>query len=155
PADTNEWNQYSGRVDHRYSDSDNLFSRVNYDNLNDLIAYDPFNPTSLPGFGRKNPVTAVNIGTVETHVFSATLINELRAGYNYLLKNKAQQNQGFDATQQVLGISGTATDPRYTGYPRIDITGFGTIGEPTNEPQDRRNHTFQIYDGISRIRGNH
>jgi hypothetical protein len=155
PFDTNVWNQTSGRADHRFSDKDNLFGRFNYDNLNDLIAYDPFNPTNLPGFGRKNPVTAINTGIVETHVFSSTLINELRTGYNYLRENKAQQNQGFDATQQVLGISGTAADPRYTGYPRIDITGFGTIGEPTNEPQDRRNHTFQVYDGISWIQGNH
>jgi len=155
PFDTNKWNQYIGRVDHRYSDNDSLFGRFNYDNLDDLIAYDPFNPTNLPGFGRKNPVTAINTGIVETHVFSAALINEFRVGYNYLRENKAQQNQGFDATQQVLGISGTATDPRYTGYPRIDVTGFGTIGEPTNEPQDRRNHTFQIYDGMSWIHGNH
>src|SRR5690242_21079698 len=45
-------------------------------------------------FRSKNPVTAVNTGIVETHVFSPTLINELRTGYNYLRENKAQQNQG-------------------------------------------------------------
>lgn len=155
PFDTNNWNLWSVRVDHKLSDKNSFFGRINSDNLKDLIAFDPFNPTNLPGYGRINPVTAENIGIVDTHVFGPTLINELRIGYGYLRENKAQQNQGKDATEQILGIKGTSRDPKHFGYPRIDITGFGTIGEPTNEPQDRRVHTYHYYDSVVAIHGNH
>lgn len=154
PFDTNNWNLWSVRVDHRFSDKNSMFARVNSDNLKDLIAFDPFNPTNLPGFGRNNPVTAENIGIVDTHVFTPTLINEFRIGYNYLRENKSQENIGNDATEQQLGIRGTSRNPNHFGYPRIDVTGFGTIGEPTNEPQDRRVHTFHYYDGLTWIKGN-
>ncbi|MBI4471940.1 MAG: hypothetical protein HY646_04680, partial [Acidobacteria bacterium] len=155
PNDTNNWNLWSVRIDHRLSDKNSFFGRINSDNLKDLIAFDPFNPSNLPGFGRNNPVTAENIGIIDTHVFSATLINEFRAGYNYLRENKSQQNQLNDATEKILGIRGTSRDPNHFGYPRIDITGFGTIGEPTNEPQDRRVHTYHYYDALTWIKGNH
>src|SRR6185436_11308093 len=120
PFDRNNWNLWSARVDHKLSEKNSFFARVNSDNLNDLIAFDPFNPTNLPGYGRFNPVTAENIGIVDTHVFSPTLINELRIGYGYLRENKAQQNRGNDATEKILGISGTSRDPNHFGYPRID-----------------------------------
>jgi hypothetical protein len=155
PFDTNNWNLWSVRIDHRLTDKNSFFGRINSDNLNDLIAFDPFNPTNLPGYGRVNPVTAENIGIIDTHVFSPTMINELRIGYGYLRENKAQQNRGNDASEQILGIKGTSRDPNHFGYPRIDITGFGTIGEPTNEPQDRRVHTYHYYDSVVWVQGNH
>ena len=155
PSDTNNWNLWSVRIDQKLSDNNSLFGRINSDNLNDLIAFDPFNPTNLPGFGRINPITAENIGIVDTHVFTPTLINELRLGYGYLRENKAQQNRGNDATEKILGITGTSRDPNHFGYPRIDITGFGTVGEPTNEPQDRRVHTYHYYDSVVAVQGNH
>jgi hypothetical protein len=154
PLDRYTWHQPSIRVDHNFSDKDTLFVRLNYNRLQTNIAFDP-GTSDLPGYGKHSLTVANNIGLVETHIFSPTLINDARLGYNYFHEAQPNENSGFDATEQLLGIKGTSRDPIDFAYPYFQVTGFVSAGDRTASPQDRRVHTYQAYDAITWIRGNH
>ena len=153
PLDRYTWHQPSVRVDHNFSEKDTLFGRMNYNRLQTNIVFD--GTSDLPGYGKNSRTTANNIGLVETHIFSPTVINEIRLGYNYFREEQPNQNSGFDATEALLGIKGTSRDPFDFGYPSFQVTGFTTIGDRTASPQDRRVHTYQVYDSVTWIKGNH
>lgn len=154
PPDRLNWHQSSLRLDRILSEQDSIFGRVNFDRLRTWIAFDP-GTTTLPGYGKNSLTIANNIGLVETHVFSPALVNEARLGYNYFQEDQPNGNAGFDATEQLLGIKGTSREPKVFAYPSFTITGFTRVGDRTASPQNRRVHTYQAYDGLSWIRGNH
>ncbi len=153
PLDRYTWHQPSVRIDHSISDKDTLFGRLNYNRLQTNIVFD--GTSDLPGYGKNSRTTANNLGLVETHIFNPTLINEIRAGYNYFREEQPNQNAGFDATEALLGIKGTSRDPFDFGYPSFQVTGFSTMGDRTASPQDRRVHTYQLYDSLTWIKGDH
>ncbi|MBI4473150.1 MAG: TonB-dependent receptor, partial [Acidobacteria bacterium] len=154
PPDRLKWHQSSLRIDQIISNQDSLYGRVNADRLRTHIAFDP-GTTTLPGYGKNSLTVATNIGLVETHVFSSAVVNEVRLGYNYFQEDQPNENAGFDATEQLLGIRGTSRDPKVFAYPSFSITGFTRVGDRTASPQNRRVHTYQVYDAVSWIRGNH
>ena len=68
--------QYSGRIDHRFSDKDSMFGRFTYDNIVEPLANleeATINPTWSTGF----PYGSRNLAVSEVHVFTPTLTNAL------------------------------------------------------------------------------
>jgi hypothetical protein len=69
-------NQYSGRIDHRFSDKDSMFGRFTYDNMDEPI-------TSLeqaainPSWSEGLYYDARNLTVSEVHIFTPTLTNTL------------------------------------------------------------------------------
>jgi len=68
-------NQYSVRIDHRFSERDSLYGRLTWqNNKRDNEAVLPFQQKDINGKGRV-------FNSAWTHIFSPSLVNEFRLGY--------------------------------------------------------------------------
>jgi len=107
-----------------------------------LAPFDVFNFNGqLPGFDTNQNGVAYNAGIVETHVFSPTLINDLRASYGRI---------GF-----IFGLPASTTSNPLYNQPAVgvsDVTGYGI---PTSVPQGRFHNTYQLQDTLSWTHGKH
>ena len=75
--------QFSVRVDHRLSDTDQLFVRFSSFDADEV---QPFGTSVqqealVPGFGRTLDTTIRNLGISHTRTFGSSMLNELRFGY--------------------------------------------------------------------------
>jgi len=126
------------RVDHSFSNSDQLAVRYLYDSST--------NPTGgtvgFNGFftSQQNQVNSALL--TETHTFSPTLTNEFHLGYNRIFYFFP-----FDATSPLAG-----------NIPTITISGFGTgsfVGVASNLPQGRIANNYELQDTLNRVLGKH
>lgn len=153
--------QYIGRIDHRFSDRDNMFGRyVTSANTNVL-------PATLPPPASNPSIVTPEAHTFawgETHIFTPTLINEVRVGYQ---ETREQQNiQGSRLFDQ-YGIKGAPDVSNVLGLPTFAISGLTTLGTtgpgnlPTpatgsgNLPIDKQGRVIQVDDTLSHVHGRH
>jgi hypothetical protein len=161
-ARTQNQNQWSARIDHRLSNSNNLFGSYQFMQRRN---FEPSNPLcgnrGLPLFSCTEPERTQHIALVDTHVFSPRLINEFRVGYNRLRTNRFQDDLSLGNVVQKLGLpqggTGGLAGPEFfnTGVPQVGVTGFATIGGPTNLPQGRRANTYHLADSVTYTSGSH
>jgi hypothetical protein len=155
PGKTDDFNQVTGRWDHRFSDSNVFFSRYTFSKEDRFDTFDPFcSGTNVPGWGCSTLNGGQSAVADYTHLFGASMVNDLRLGFNRARGGIFQQNLGNDISTQV-GINGTSRSPLDFGMVRINPTGYDLLGEATNLPQDRKDNTYQIADSFSIIKGNH
>src|SRR5260370_30814681 len=92
-----------------------------------------------------------------THLFSPTLVNEARVGYIRFGFYRIQE----DFTQNVVnalnigGLPDAGVTPFNNGAPQITLTGYVTIGGPTNLPQGRHDNNYNVVDNMTWIHGSH
>ncbi len=148
---------YVGRVDHRWGSKDNIFFRYNLNRDHEFLPSGPRvgTGTSVPGFGNFARNAFQMAGMDWTHIFSSTLINEFKLGYNRWQIRLNNEDQGRLIAQQ-LGIQGlTRTDPHQTGVPNLNFAGYDGLGSDTTVPQAGAVNTFQFADTWTHVRGNH
>ena len=151
-----DFNQYTGRIDHRFNDSDSLFGRYSFYDENRFNTFDPFCAGShnLPGYGCNTLNGGQGFLLGEIHLFGTTMVNELRLGFNRTRGGIFQQDQNTDASTQ-LGILGTSRNPVDFGTPLITPSGYDTEGDAGNLPQDRKDNTYQVTETFSWVHGKH
>ncbi|MCH7750468.1 MAG: TonB-dependent receptor, partial [Acidobacteria bacterium] len=148
--------QFSVRVDHRLSDTDQLFVRFSSFDADEI---QPFGTSVqqealVPGFGRTLDTTARNLGVSHTRTFGTSMLNELRVGYMSVDGGQASLNAGVDFAGQV-GLQGVSRNPRDVGFPQISTAGlYSTMGDPTTFVS-RHNEQFEVYDNFLIDRGDH
>ena len=148
--------QFSVRVDHRLSDTDQLFVRFSSFDADET---QPFGTSVqqevlVPGFGRTLDTTTRNIGISHTHTFGITMLNELRVGYMSVSGGQESLNAGVDFAGQV-GLQGVSRNPRDVGFPQISTAGlYSTMGDPTTFVS-RDNEHVEIYDNFLITRADH
>jgi hypothetical protein len=98
-------------------------------------------PGQLPGFDTNQTGTSHNAGIAETHIFSPTLLNDVRVSYGRI---------GFAFSLP----SSTTSNPLF-GTPGISISSLSGYGIPTNIPQGRFHNTYQAQDTLSWTHGKH
>ena len=153
--------QYIARIDHRFSDRDNMFGRyVTSANTNVLPATLP-PPSSSPSIVTPEAHT---FAWGETHLFTPSLINEARLGYQ---ETREQQNIKGERLFGQYGIIGAPDISTVLGLPTFAISGLTTIGTtgpgalPTpatgsgNLPIDKQGRTIQVDDTVSSVHGRH
>ena len=148
--------QFSLRVDHRFSASDNVFGRFSTYDISDQQPFgtSSLNETLVPGFGRTITTRSRNLALSYTRSFAESMLNELRFGYLSASGGQVSPNQGvnFAAASGLLGVT---ADPRDMGYPQVSFGGlFSTIGDPTSFVS-RENRSYELYDNILVDRGRH
>ena len=129
--------QWQVRLDHKISDNSQLSGRFLWDRQ-----YQPQGgQASFPGFDANYEGRLYNFLVSETHIFSSTLTNELRIGYNRI-------QFGFPIAEPD-GPGGT--------LPNITIQGSGAtaLGIPATFPQGRIANNYVIQDTMTKITGNH
>jgi hypothetical protein len=155
PVATNNRNVYDTRGDQNFSDKDKFFLAYHY---YALYFYNP-GPLPLPLVGSTGFQQSINnqsghqatLG--ETHVFSPTLTNEFRAGYNRISNALRDFNsQNLDAQ---YGFGYIPPHPNLTGLPQLTLTGYSNLGEATFLPDTKGSDSFQVTDSLTWIRGKH
>ena len=155
PSDTRDIDQYTIRIDHRFSDSNNFFGRFSRNVDLELDPFDQYSGiTNLPQFGRLDDQTAISISLVDNHVFNPNLVGEFRLGYNRFHQFRSvypeeQRNQTLE-----IGITGTTTNPVNFGFPTFSVNGFDTLGKNGN-PSDRDDNHYQAVGNLTWTTGNH
>ncbi len=161
---------YTGRVDHRLTDNHNIFGRITWQQ-----SYRE-NPefqagVQLPNFGAVffQPIGR-NAALSSTYVFGPTAVNEARVGFNRLIGGIYETLYGQPFAQQ-LGIMGVQSElkPRGAdnctrevrcstgsnlGFPRVDVAGFSRQ-RGTYSAQLRHDNTWHWFDMFALTRGNH
>ncbi|MBV9265472.1 MAG: TonB-dependent receptor [Acidobacteriaceae bacterium] len=149
--------QFSGRIDQIITSRNNLFvsyqfaQRTTFWQDNTLCG-----GRTVPGFACTEPERDQGVSVNDIHMFSPTLLNELRLGYNRIRTNRFNQDAQFGNVDQQLGIPqlGPVTQGDL-GVPQVSISGFATLGGSNGLPQGRRDNTYNIVDGVSWTKGNH
>ncbi len=143
---------YATRVDHRWGSRDSFFAR--YNNTSDR-EFQPVNTSSsLLGYGINVHNVNHMTGIDWTHIFTSSIINEFKAGYNRWTERLDNQDEGNPFARN-LGIIGVPTSGRLSGVPRITFVGYPDLGSDTSNPQGGAVNTFEIADTVSHIHGNH
>jgi hypothetical protein len=119
-------NEYSGRIDHNFSDSTRLYGRFSYKKeYKDQNA--PFFGASDPaGPGQRNPNNRWNVGVGLSHVFSPTFTMSVNLGGMKWVEGNDVQSQGFKASS--LGLP-SFIDTFSPQFPIISVTGNNYLSE--------------------------
>jgi len=131
PFTSNDW-RFSARLDHRASDSNQLFLRYSFAKSEETNA----NIRALVGASRGTRVRPLDSTVMAgwTHSFSERAINELRAQWNYSLGRYSS-----------LDAHG----------PEINIAGFGFFNRDIFLPSFSTTRRYEIRDSLSWTRGSH
>jgi hypothetical protein len=151
--DAIQWDQ---RVDWNISPKDQTFVRYSY--LHDVVVNAlPLGPIlDGSGYGGEQDFNlAQNFALSETHIFTPSLTNEFRFGYNWDHSAFKQPNANDPALAASLGLGGVPSlGPGQYGLPLGYFNGtiqqWGSVGT-NNETQN----VFQILDNVTKIWGNH
>jgi hypothetical protein len=145
------------RVDQNFSSADELFVRGSYALTPRLI------PTPCPGLAEcgvsgtvgSEDTNIEGIALGETHIFSATFVNELRIGYNRIHMNRIAPYGGTSGLNGQYGIPGIPDSAGNGGLAQIRISGLSELGSHNNIPLDEIGAETQYNDNISLVRGHH
>jgi hypothetical protein len=149
--------QFDLRVDHRFSDKDQVFGRYSY-------ARDATAPVAPLPDGSGN-ITSGATGVTDTvgqsvasnyiHFFSPRLSNELRAGYTRrsIDRTALLLDSPPSASLKLPGIPSNAAFQNE--LPTFSITGLQPLGPPANTDSDFRTDVTEVVDTLAFQRGKH
>ena len=142
---------YDARIDHRFSDRDSIFVRFSYNpTFNSQPALFP-NATvdgqtlSAGGGIYPGPSKADSQGYMASyvHVFSPTMVMELKAAYTRLWLYTSAPNQGTNASQK-FGMPNTDVSNQISGLATIDIVPMRAVGSSFTLGDDRYVPIFDV-----------
>ena len=173
-AITNNYNQnvtktynsttYDARVDHRFSDTDSIFGRFSYNpTFNSQPALFPnVNGISAGGgiFPGPSNADSQSYAADYIHVFSPTLVMELKGGFTRLNLLTTSPNQGTNESAK-FGQPNTDVNSQISGLATIQLTGFVGTGSDFTLGDDRFvpildiNNVFQEQGSLTWTKGAH
>jgi len=148
-------NNFDVRVDHRFTNTDDVFARFSYEDQ-PIFTPGPFtNFLDGGGFTAGHQDNAYRSAAVSwTHTFSPTLINEARLGYNRINSNRLQAFAGTDVSGQ-LGLKGVPFIPGNGGLPNMCFVNYSCIGSSGFLPSIEKQNSYVINENLIWIRGKH
>ena len=156
PKKTQSRNNFDVRVDHKFSDRDNMFGRFSYEDQPSFTP-SPFS-NALDGGAFSDGYEDDSFRSValsETHIFSAHLVNEFRLGYNRINSHRFQLNYDQNISAQ-LGFPGVPFAPDLGGLPQISINdGTATIGSAGFLPAIEKQNSYVLAENLTWLRGRH
>jgi len=149
-AQTATDDQFSARIDHQMSSSDNFFGRYLFSNESGSIP-------ALPGTGVLSRVRTQTLALGETHIFSTRIVNEFRFGYSRLKNARTSENAYKRDVVTELGIQGVSFGgPETWGIPHVAVSGYDDIGDGDYFlPMLLRDNIFNVHDNLTYARGKH
>ena len=162
PNKTQNSNTYDARIDHKLNDKNLLFARFSYNSV------DTFTP---PAFGTQNGIQvsggrfnfdgpATNIAQQYelgyTHIFTPSLLVDLRAGFTRINNLSLPLNYGIGVDQTVgFPASQTGFSPFADSLTPVSIGPFGDVGDGAFVPLQDIDNSFQYAGTVSWTKGNH
>ncbi len=148
------------RLDHHFNGSNTLFGRYSYNNSH------AFTPPLLPNVngvapgGSLQPVpgysnTLLHNGVIGyTHIFTPSLLLELRAGYTFFNLYAPGLNDGKslnDSAPYRIPNANECVD--CSGLAGVNILGYALLGDPVVTPQSNLEHTTQFAGAMTYTHG--
>jgi hypothetical protein len=154
PAIKNTSDQFDVRVDHNFSDKDSIFGRVSYVD-NPILIPGPFGGIADGGafYTGDQEAKSWNAVVSETHLFSPTLVNEVRGGYNRISSTRTQPNANVSGIPDQFGIPGVPQGDSNGGLGSIFIAGLNTLGSNQFLPSIELSTTGQVTDNLTKSAG--
>ncbi len=152
--------QWDSRIDWTISAKDQAFARLSYAHETGYQA-PPLGPI-LDGGSYTADGTQINlaenIAVSETHIFTPTLTNEIRYGFNFGHFGYQQPNAQNNVSA-ALGLGGIPFNQdgfvNNGGLPNFYVSGLSTFGASTYYPVDEHQDVYQILDNVTKIMGKH
>jgi len=146
------YDQGGFRLDHYFSDSNQLFARFSSSSLHQFDPL-PISGAGVPGF----PVTddiITNSATISwVHMISPQTIQTVRASF---FRNVFKEGQATNHTPgSSLGFQYDPTLPLNDGVPYLIVSGYASLGNPITGPQDTYQNDYQGSYSIAMTRGRH
>jgi hypothetical protein len=166
------------RLDHNFSSKDSAFARFSYDQATNFVPGGSPTWSEQSAFGSNQEISnhGRNAALSETHVFSATTINQFTAGYNRIFNHILSFGEfgGQPCKAAALGIPGadlgSACDS-VTGYPAslnqatndcvscgltsFQMSSYFSIGDRGYSPYQGGTNVYSVSDTLDLIRGKH
>ena len=159
------------RIDQRFSDKNTVFARYSYNKTETVtpslcpsvqIGGKTIDPTCIVGgaatgaYSGPNHTTAQNIVGSWVHIFSSTVVSELKGNFNkpdiLSLGPNYQSNLG-----NFLGVKNANDGTAASGVPLMEMrpTTIAALGETQWVPLQTYNRTYQVAGTITQARGSH
>jgi len=159
PPLTSRIDQSDIRMDHNFSEKDQMFGRVSW-SVNPMYNPPPFTgyadggALAISGGGHQwNPT--LNTVLSETHSFSPTVINEIRAGVTRQSTTALQAYADQMNIPAQFGVQGIPQMDRNGGLPTLSIGGLTTMGSTAWFPSEEPNQTDQLMENVTFLKGRH
>jgi hypothetical protein len=149
--------QWDTRMDWNISSKDQAFGRFSY-NHEPSTHPAPLGPV-LDGGGFGNTGQLVSLGEnfagSETHIFTSTLTNEFRFGYNYGHYAGLHENANNPTLATSLGLGNVPYAANNGGLPYFNVSGISVFGSPQFYATNEYENVYQILDNVTKVLGNH
>jgi hypothetical protein len=153
PGVNNTW-QWGPRVDWNISPKDQAFARFSYWNEPSVTPPPLGAPLDGSTVNGQQVDEVENLALSETHIFTPSLANEFRFGYNYDNFAALQAQYNADNSSN-LGLGGVPFGTDNGGLPNVTVSGIATFGSKTFLPNYTWVDGYQILDNVTTTRGNH
>lgn len=150
--------QIDTRTDYAISSKNTVFGRYSYTNNFDSEG----NLFPGPGYGGNviladqpsdNPKTAWSVAGGYNRVFSASLANELRLGYNHVATDSTVP--GKTSLYSQFGLKGVPNSDKILGLPYFSIRGYSSLGDRLFAPIPFSGSTTHLADNVTWTYGSH
>ena len=146
------WDSILGKIDHRLNDGNTLSFRYSYRWNPNNAPWAGSDLGEFPNFIQDNRCMG---GLTYMHMFSPTLISELRVGFSRNAEKVHILTALGQPTAAQLGMADSTTDPMLAGFPLINITNYASVGYAANEPVQFFVTDGQVGEDITWIKGKH
>ncbi len=161
------WDQGDIRLDQNFTSRDTFFARYSIQHTSTIVP-PTYPPTTIAGIshpvmlGDEASFAGTSFQPVQhaaaayTHIFSPTLINDVRIGFNryrddYTLAGTTPtENLGVE-----LGVPNSNPNSLQTGLPIFSPASYEGIGMSRSLPIYRRENTFEELDNVTWTKGSH
>lgn len=147
PGSTQDSDQMTIRLDHRLSVKDSLFGRITF-----YKTLDSYSAGLIPSTGITNKNTPLNTTVQWMRIFSPTLINDLRFGFN---RESISAVQDGGNGPDILQFQNSITDPVNNGLPFISISGYSSFGTDPSAPRIFGSNVYSYSDNLTWVHGRH
>jgi len=153
--------QWDQRLDWDIAAKDRAYTRYSYSYMYNRLT-PPLGPV-LDGTtnfaGTRQHYMSQNFMLDETHLFTTSLINDFRFGYNWGDYENLHANNTNCNLSSSLGLNGVPCSGagyyKNGGLPVINISGIQALGAHGNDPSVELQNIYQLLDNVTWIKGNH
>jgi len=144
----NDSDNFLIKIDHKLKENLNLSGRYIFGDGMQVFPLTSGLGSPLPEYQTVVPTRVQLLGLNLVQFFGNNILNETRVGYNRFFQDFSPLDKDFDPSSIGL-VTGAKS------LPTITISGFTSLGAPTNVPRGRVSSAFQILDNFTLISGNH
>jgi hypothetical protein len=141
--------QIHAKVDWVLPNNDRMFARFSW--LDDKLNQ----PSLFEGIGQKRPIGSKNATVSHIHIFTPTLVNEFRVGYNRDLNYSVTFGAFGPDLAKEIGLKNTPTNPANFALPLFSPVGWSGVGQGYTATLETIDEIYQINENLSYHRGKH